>query len=63
MSDESAGLLLELLLAGGVEDAALGAAVFSDAIDDDTAFADDPIGEIEFICDQSICLSPHLKLF
>jgi hypothetical protein len=65
MSDESAELLLaDPLFEVGLDAAAFGVAVFPEAIADDTALAaDDPIGAIEFICDQSISLSPHLNYF
>jgi hypothetical protein len=65
MSDESAELLLaDPLFEVGLDAAAFGVAVFPVAIADDTALAaDDPMGAIEFNCDQSISLSPHFNYF
>jgi hypothetical protein len=65
MSDESAELLLaDPLFEVGLDAAAFGVAVFPVAIADDTALAaDDPIGVIEFICDQSISLSSFQLFF
>jgi hypothetical protein len=67
ISDESAAeLLLELLLDVALVDESFGVAftaAFRGANDEATAPADEvPDVAIELSCDQSIFLSPHLKL-